>query len=126
MFFVHPAVSKSSAGAMEIMKVHASRNLVHTLKQASETGWLVVGAALRDSVEPKQLDNTRPTVLVLGSEGHGLRTNVVRACNSMVRIPRGVARCSARDNDASKLVDSLNVSVAGGILMHALLSSRNH
>lgn len=124
-----PAVSKASAGAMEAMKVHAARNLPRTLEGAKESGWAVVGAALERSVEPSALDATQPTVLVLGSEGHGLRTMVQRACTELVRIPAGLsgelsAGASAMDGDKTDTVDSLNVSVAGGILLYAMLNAR--
>lgn len=116
-----PAVSKASAGAMEVMTVHAARNLPRTLEAAKEAGWQVAGAALKDSVEPEALAPTEPTILVLGSEGHGLRTNVLRACSALVRIPRGESAAAAGD---AMDVDSLNVSVAGGILLYSLLSAR--
>jgi len=123
-----PAVSKASAGAMEQLPVHCARNLVRALDAAREDGWQVVGAALdKRSVEPADLDAGAPTVLVLGSEGHGLRTNVLRACSGLVRIPRGPAAATegaaAAAGDA-ELVDSLNVSVAGGILLWSLLAAR--
>ena len=120
-----PVVSKASAGAMELMTVHAARNLPRTLEQAREAGWSVVGAALERSVEPAAIDATTPTILVLGSEGHGLRTNVVRACTELVRIPRGPPTTGHDAGEsAHELVDSLNVSVAGGILIWTLMAGR--
>lgn len=113
-----PTVSKASSGAMEIMRVHATRNLPKTLASASEQGWSIVGAALEDSVPPSELQLARPTILVLGSEGAGLRTLVRRGCDQFVRIPGGGA---SADDGAPDSVDSLNVSVAGGILLYALL-----
>lgn len=56
-----------------------------------------------------------PTILVLGSEGYGLRHAVQRCCDTMVRVDGG---------DPSQVVDSLNVSVATGILLHSLLQGR--
>ena len=96
-----PVVSKASAGAMELMTVHAARNLPRTLEQAREAGWSVVGAALERSVEPAAIDATTPTILVLGSEGHGLRTNVVRAAagqagSSYRSRQRGHSGCACR------------------------------
>ena len=114
-----PSVSKASAGAMELSPVHSARNLPRTLEAAREAGWQIVGAALERSIEPSELDQSVPTVLVLGSEGAGLRTNVLRACSSLVRIPRGATAL-----DDAELVDSLNVSVAGGILLYTLMSQR--
>ena len=104
---------------MELSPVFAARNLPRTLEAAKESGWQVVGAALDNSVSPSELPHTEPTVLVLGSEGHGLRTTVQRACTALVRIPGGTS-----DVEDAELVDSLNVSVAGGILLHGLLSER--
>ena len=117
---------------MELMEVHAARNLPRTLEEARERGWQVVGAALERSVEPHEVDRARPTVLVLGSEGKGLRTNVMRACDTLVRVPSGLdaSPYAATDTEAGassadgEMVDSLNVSVAGGILLYALLTGR--
>lgn len=118
-----PTVSKASAGAMELMPVYATKNLPRTLEDAREQGWLVAGAALEQSVAPEELDHTRPTVLVMGSEGHGLRTNVRRSCEALVRIPSfGVAAEQAAKEES---VDSLNVSVAAGILLYSMLAQRN-
>lgn len=64
-----------------------------------------------------------PTVLVLGNEGHGIRTNVLRRCTHLVRI-NGKARDSPVevDEESASLVDSLNVSVTGGVILHHFLS----
>lgn len=57
----------------------------------------------------------QPTVLVVGSEGFGLRTNVRRSCQQLVRVEMDLP-------PGERVVDSLNVSVATGILLHQLLS----
>ena len=107
---------------MELLRVHSSRNLVRTLAAAREAGWLVAGAALEESTLPSQLDRERHTVLVLGSEGRGLRTSVLRECDAVVRVPRGEATAAAAvPAEQLALVDSLNVGVAGGVLLHELL-----
>lgn len=54
-----------------------------------------------------------PTILVLGSEGRGLRTLVARACGDFVKIPGGFSM----DRDTQAGLDSLNVSVSGGIFL---------
>jgi 21S rRNA (GM2251-2'-O)-methyltransferase len=66
------------------------------------------------------VETQKPTILVLGSEGRGLRTLVARACSSFVKIPGGVALND--DDDSQAGVDSLNVSVTGGILLWHFLS----
>jgi 21S rRNA (GM2251-2'-O)-methyltransferase len=61
----------------------------------------------------------RPTVLVMGNEGRGLRTAVRRVCGSVLRIDSANAGSGAL---APVGVESLNVSVATGILLHQLLA----
>ncbi len=70
-----------------------------------------------------------PTILVLGSEGRGLRTLVARACTGFVRIPGGAgsfggSRAENGDSESQAGVDSLNVSVTGGILLWHFFSNR--
>ena len=73
----------------------------------------VLGAGVgENSVPVSDLDPAQPSVLVVGSEGEGLRTTVKRACDALVQVG------SAPDNSG---VDSLNVGVAGAILLHHLL-----
>ena len=63
---------------------------------------------------------SQPTVVVLGSEGFGLRTNTRRACTATVSIAAGSPGLAGAEQ-AAQLVDSLNVSVATGILLHDLI-----
>ena len=116
-----PAASKASAGCLETLQMHDCNNLPRTLAQAAEDGWCVIGAsASGEAVECTDIKVDCPTLLVLGSEGSGLRTNVKRACDSFVKIS------SAEELDGT-VVESLNVSVATGVLLHTMLSSaRSH
>lgn len=76
-------------------------------------------------------EDDRPIILVLGSEGHGLRTLVAKACTEFVRIPEGKIQDDEDDDDddddtnnSVAGVDSLNVSVTGGILLWHLLNGK--
>jgi 21S rRNA (GM2251-2'-O)-methyltransferase len=110
-------VSKASAGVLEVIELHSCNSLPRTLLDAREKGWLVLGAAAGQSSKScRDVAVAQPTVLVVGSEGFGLRTNVRRACDQLVRVDMGISR---RDS----VVDSLNVSVATGILLHQLLGA---
>ena len=123
-----PTVSKASAGAMELMTVHSARNMVRWLGSARAEGWQVLGTALEQSITPDEAGMSQPTILVLGSEGRGLRTSVLRECDAVVRVPRrksAAATAGAGGADNSFLVDSLNVSVAGALLMQSLLAARD-
>ena len=107
------AASKASAGAIEEAPVYAVPNLPRALEDAKAQGWRVLGAGVGDnSVPVSDLDPTQPSVLVVGSEGEGLRTTVRRACDALVQVGE------APDDSG---VDSLNVGVAGAILLHHLL-----
>jgi 21S rRNA (GM2251-2'-O)-methyltransferase len=68
-----------------------------------------------------EVDIGPPTVLVLGSEGRGLRTLVARACSDFVKIP-GSLKVGGDNTQAG--VDSLNVSVSGGIFLFHLCRNR--
>lgn len=105
-------VSKASAGAMESMEVCSVDNMMRFLDNSIAEGWHVVGTSLGEgSMLMSEIPKDRPTILVLGNEGHGIRTNVLRKCSHLVRIEGGQSEDS---------VDSLNVSVTGGIMLHFL------
>mmetsp|Transcript_25067 Transcript_25067/g.32377 ORF Transcript_25067/g.32377 Transcript_25067/m.32377 type:complete len:423 (-) Transcript_25067:437-1705(-) len=110
-----PAVSKASAGACEAMEVFSANNMMRFMDASKKNGWQVVGLSLdSESVPLSEVKLDRPTILALGNEGHGLRTNILRQCETLCKI-NGVT-------DAS--VDSLNVSVTGGIILHHFVSQR--
>ncbi|KAI5055264.1 hypothetical protein GOP47_0030409 [Adiantum capillus-veneris] len=142
-------VSKASAGALEVMELRSCKNMIKFLNRSSENGWRAVGgsAAGTGITSVRELPRGFPTILVVGGEGKGLRTNIKRSCSELVCIP-GLASESqgkrgslpnkdvdmgAEDNARPVLrgagedfiaVDSLNVSVAAGILLHELLNNQ--
>jgi len=112
-------VSKASAGALEKMTIYSCRNLPTTLNDARSKGWDVIATCADEESIPCEAYNLKgPTILVMGNEGYGLRTTVRRACSGSIRIAGAPG-----DNSHGALheVDSLNVSVATGILLHSLL-----
>lgn len=79
----------------------------------------MIGTSLGESsLDLDALPLTAPTILVLGNEGHGVRTNILRRCTHLVKI----AGMTGGDGDSQ--VDSLNVSVTGGILLHHILKAK--
>lgn len=144
-------VSKASSGALEVMEVQACRNMMKFLDVSVQNGWRAVGASSEPRALPiRELLPGLPTILVLGNEGRGLRTNVKRSCTELVciggRMPENlvqehrVVETDKLDSvegvgvenevqlggselqAASGTIDSLNVSVAAGILLHELLA----
>jgi 23S rRNA (guanosine2251-2'-O)-methyltransferase len=110
---VTPAVCKASAGAVEHLRIARVRNLADWLVQAKETeGLWVHGAAAEEPTQHTDASLTGRTVLVLGSEGKGLRPRVADACDVLVSIPlRGK-------------VGSLNVSAAAAVLLWEAVRQR--
>ena len=105
-------VAKASAGALEHVAVARAGNLVRLLEQLKERNVWCVGAAAEASTAHTVWDWKQPTALVLGGEGTGLHRLVRERCDALVRIPL-VGR-----------VESLNVSVAAGIILFEALRQR--
>ena len=61
-----------------------------------------------------------PTILVLGNEGSGVRASVLKICTHLVKVDR--APCAVDNEDL--LVDSLNVSATGGIILYHFLKGK--
>lgn len=101
-----PAVGKASAGTIELVPIVVVPNLVDAMERLKKGGLWWAGAALDPkAVEYDKYDFKGPTGIVLGSEGFGLRRLVREHCDQLVKIP------------LAEGVESLNVSVAGGILL---------
>jgi 23S rRNA (guanosine2251-2'-O)-methyltransferase len=109
---VTPAVCKASAGAVEYLPVARVRNLADFLAEAKRAGSWCYGAAADARTGYDEIDYASAAVLVMGSEGRGLRPRVAAGCDALVSIPvRG-------------RIDSLNVSAAAAILVYAITSPR--
>jgi 23S rRNA (guanosine2251-2'-O)-methyltransferase len=104
---VTPAVCKASAGAVEHLPVAHVRNLADFLAQAKDHGLWCYGADAAATIDYRTVDFAGGVVLVLGSEGRGLRPRVARACDALVALPlRG-------------RIESLSVSAAAAVLLYA-------
>ncbi|GMP59644.1 hypothetical protein CsSME_00022853 [Camellia sinensis var. sinensis] len=134
-------VSKASAGSLELMELRSCKNMMQFLVSSAENGWRVLGGSVSSRAIPlNEVEPGAPTILVLGSEGTGLRPLVERSCTQLVRIPgsipvdinagyengetSGIDRgCSGEEFRSFLAVESLNVSVAAGVLLHHLIGS---
>jgi len=112
---VTPAVCKASAGAVEHLAVARVPNLANWLSRAKEAGAWVYGAAISDDAVPYDHPDYRGrAVLVLGSEGRGLRPRIAAGCDALVTLPQ------------HGRVGSLNVSTAAAALVYGILHLRHH
>jgi 23S rRNA (guanosine2251-2'-O)-methyltransferase len=109
---VTPAVCKASAGAVEHLSIARVRNLADWLGEAKRLEAWVYGAAADARVPYHRPDYSGRVVLVLGSEGRGLRPRVADACDEHVFLP------------ISGKVGSLNVSTAAAALVYGILQFR--
>jgi 23S rRNA (guanosine2251-2'-O)-methyltransferase len=109
---VNPTVRKVAVGAAETTPVVAVTNLVRTLKLLQEAGLWVVGADAEGSKLAYEVDLKGGIVLALGAEGTGLRHLTRQTCDWIVRLPQLGA------------VESLNVSVAAGMLLYETVRQR--
>lgn len=100
-----PAAVRVSAGASEHAAVARVTNLSRTLTDLRDQGFHVVGLAGEAERRLDEIDLSGPLVLVLGSEGSGLRRLVARSCDELAAIP------------LAGPVGSLNVTVAGAIAL---------
>ena len=84
---VTPVVCRTSAGAVEHLAVARTRNIADWLGDAKAAGAWVYGAAADGPTLYHEPDYSGRVVLVLGSEGAGLRPRVAAACDLLVRFP---------------------------------------
>jgi len=105
-------VVKASAGASESVSIARVVNIARTLEDLKERNVWTVGLDERGTQDYDQLDYNMDCAIVLGAEGKGLHDLVRRKCDMLVKIPMMGS------------VSSLNVSVAGGIVMYEVLRQR--
>ncbi len=105
-------VAKTSAGASEHVRIARVTNMTRSLETMKKTGIWIVGLDERGSPDYTEHDFRGDCCLVLGSEGTGLHDLVKRTCDYLLRIPMAGS------------VSSLNVSVAGAVVMFEAMRQR--
>ena len=109
---ITPAAIKSSAGALPHLKVARVTNLSRALEALREAGFWSAAADMSGDRPPEGVDFSSPTLLVVGSEGRGIRRMLLDKCDFRVRIPM------------TGPISSLNASVAGAILLAEVARQR--
>lgn len=108
---VNSTVMKTSAGALENVKISQVTNLVSTINDLKKNGFWIVGTALCDnSINYKEIDYSGKIALVIGNEGKGMSKSVLDACDYVAKIPM------------YGKINSLNASVACGIMIYEMIS----
>lgn len=109
---LNATVAKTSAGASEHVRIAQVTNIVRSLEQAKRQNFWIVGLDERGTVDYSDFDFRVNVVLVLGREGAGMHELVKRTCDHLIRIPMAGS------------VSSLNVSVAGAVVMYEAMRQR--
>ena len=109
---VTPTVYKSSAGAIEHVKIAKVTNINNTIDELKEEGVWVYGADIEGKEYSYEVDFSGPCALIIGSEGRGISKLTLKKCDKLVKIPM-IGK-----------INSLNASVAGGIMMYEVLKGR--
>lgn len=110
---INETVVKTSAGASEHVKIAMVNNLAQTIDELKQKGFWIVGSYLEGAKNYTKVDYKIPIALIVGNEEKGIRKLTADKCDHLVRIPmRGK-------------IQSLNVSVATGILLFEILRQRS-
>jgi len=105
-------VTKVSAGATEHIKICQVNNLSQTIDELREKGFWIVGSSLENAKNYTVVDYKIPIALIVGNEEKGIRKLTASKCDFLVKIPM------------TGKIQSLNVSVATGILLFEILRQR--
>lgn len=104
---------KASAGALARIRISRVRSLFSTVEWLQQSGIQVVATALSERAEPLyEVDFNLPTAILMGSEGTGVHPKLLKMSDRVIKIPQ------ATD------FDSLNVSVAAGIVLYEAIRQR--
>lgn len=110
---LNETVAKSSAGAVEYVKVAKVTNLNRLIEDLQKRNIWVVGTSVETEKSYTDWDWKQPTALVMGSEGKGLHRLVEENCDILIKIPM------------QGKIESLNVSVATGVILFEAIRRRN-
>ncbi len=109
---ITPVTAKTSAGALEHVNLAETVNIKHAMEKMKKADILLIGAEAGTGKTLWNIDFRVPLALVVGSEGAGLRRTVRDMCDMTVSLPM------------KGTVNSLNVSVAAGILAYEVMRQR--
>ena len=107
---INSTVMKTSAGALENVKIAKVTNLVNVIDDLKENGFWIVGTSLNGNLDYRDVDYTGKIALIIGNEGNGMSKAVEDSCDYLTKIPM------------YGKINSLNASVAAGIMIYEMIS----
>ncbi len=109
---VNATVMKTSVGTLDNMNIVSVTNLVQTIGILKKAGFWIVGTALENSIDYRDIDYSSKIALVIGNEGSGMSRLVTKSCDYVAKIPM------------YGKTNSLNASVAAGIMIYEVIRNR--
>lgn len=109
---VNATVMKTSVGTLDNVNLVSVSNLVNAIERLKDAGYWVVGTALENSVDYREIDYSGKIALVIGNEGKGISELVAKKCDFLAKIPMYGE------------TNSLNASVAAGIMIYEVIRNR--
>lgn len=107
---INSTVMKTSAGALENVKIAKVTNLIKVIDDFKDNGYWIVGTEMEGDIDYRDVDYTGKIGLVIGNEGTGISKSVLQACDYIAKIPM------------YGKINSLNASVAAGIMIYEMIS----
>lgn len=109
---VNATVVKTSCGTAFSLHIIKVVNIASSIEQLKKEGYWIVGTALENSVDYREIDYSGKIALVVGNEGNGMSDLVSKKCDFIAKIPM------------YGTTNSLNVSVATGIMIYEIIRNR--
>ena len=109
---VNSTVMKTSAGTLSNINIVMVSNIAQSIDKLKDNGFWIVGTALENSVDYREIDYSGRIAIVMGNEGNGISNLVSKKCDYLAKIPM------------YGKTNSLNVSVATGIMIYEVIRNR--
>ena len=109
---INSTVMKTSVGTLDNVNVVLVSNISSSIDILKENGYWVVGTALDDSIDYRKIDYSGKIALIIGNEGTGMSNLVTKKCDFIAKIPM------------YGTTNSLNASVAAGIMIYEVIRDR--
>jgi len=102
---ITPLVRQVSAGGSESIQIFTVTNLINSLKHFEKLGYLILGTSEHADAMHTDLDLNKPILVIMGSEEEGMREKTLEKCSQICTLSK------------NKTINSLNVSVATGVIL---------
>ncbi len=109
---VNATVMKTSVGTLDNVKVASVSNIVNAIEKLKKHNYWIVGTSLENSIDYRKIDYSGKIVLIIGNEGAGISSLVSKKCDFLAKIPM------------YGQTNSLNASVAAGIMIYEIIRNR--